>query len=232
MEKIKYYSDKELYGVHEMIDDIQRHGLLAGYEYNQALDIYIITAWTGRGCWKMMRTVSGYKPTIMPNRTSILHHNTERHIAVETIIKEYEQFIQTEKEKEMKNEQKFTRDDLKLGHIIKLRNGKYYSIQMVGKGTLIATDGERDWIYLSSAWDDRLNSICRSGRTYPAISYDETKDIVEVYGYVQGCDYYARESGYIGPNHRPLLWYRQEAKKMTVEEIEKILGYKVEIVSD
>ncbi len=29
-----------------------------------------------------------------------------------------------------------------------------------------------------------------------------------------------------------LLWVREEAKKMTVEEIEKILGYKVEIVSN
>lgn len=231
MEKIKYYSDKELYGVYEMIDDIQRHGLLADYEYNQALDMYIITAWTGRG-WKMMRTVSGYKPTIMPNRTSILHHNTERHIAVETIIKEYEQFIQKEKEKEMKNEQKFTKDDLKPGYVIKLRNGKYYIIWIVGKETLIATDGNLDWQYLSNGWDDRLNSTYRGGKTYPAITYDKTKDIVEVYGYVQGGEYYARGSGEISSCHRPLIWSRQEAKKMTVEEIEKVLGYKVEIVSD
>lgn len=31
---------------------------------------------------------------------------------------------------------------------------------------------------------------------------------------------------------RQLLWKRQVPKKMTVEEIEKILGYKIEIVSD
>ena len=232
MEKIKYYSDKELYGVHEMIDDIQRHGLLADYEYNQALDIYIITAWTGRG-WKMMRTVSGYKPTIIPNRTSILHHNTERHIAVETIIKEYEQFIQKEKEKEMKNEQKFTRDDLKPGYVIKLRDGTYLSIQMVGKETLIATAGmgDLDWKYLSNGWDERLNSAYRGGKTFPAITYDKTKDIVAVYGYVQGTANYSR-CGEISSSSRPLLWSRQEAKKMTVEEIENVLGYKVEIVSD
>ena len=232
MEKIKYYNDKELYGIKEMIDDIQKHGVLADYEYIRALDIYVITAWTGG--WKMMRTVSGYKPTIMPNRTSILAHNTERHVAVETIIKEYERFMQKEREQEMKNnKQKFTRDDLKPGYIIMLRNGTLLSIQMVGKETLIATAGMDDpnWRYLSNGWDSQLNSTERGGKTFPSIVYDKTKDIVAVYGYVQGTINYSR-CGEISSCHRPLLWSRYEAKKMTVEEIEKALGYKVEIVSD
>ena len=172
--------------------------------------------------------------TVMPDDVELMYlsHDTVRLLTINAIINYFDE-KEREKEYEMKNnEQKFTRDDLKLGHIIKLRNGKCYSIQMVGKETLIATDGDRDWEYLSRGWDNQLYSTCRGGKTYPAITYDKTKDIVEVYGYVQGTDYYARESGCISPDHRPLLWSRQEAKKMTVEEIEKVLGYKVEIVSD
>ena len=225
---------EELYGITDMIKDIQKHGLLAEYEYIQDAHVYTIIAYTG--IWYTTRMVSEYRPFSDPNRTSILAHNTERHVAVETIIKEYEHFMQKEKEKEMKSartEQKFTRDDLKPGYIIMLRNGTLLSIQMVGKETLIATAGMDDpnWRYLSNGWDSQLNSTERGGKTFPSIVYDKTKDIVAVYGYVQGTINYSR-CGEISSCHRPLLWSRYEAKKMTVEEIEKALGYKVEIVSD
>ena len=223
----------ELYSITDMEKDLRKHGLVMECEYLRDARVYTIMAHAG--IWHATRMISEYTPFSGANTLSIKQHNEERHIAVETIIKEYEHYIQKEKEKEMKNarsEQKFTKDDLKPGYVIKLRNGKYYIIWIVGKETLIATDGNLDWQYLSSAWDDRLDSICRSGKAYPAITHDKMRDIVEVYGYVQGGEYYARGSGEISPDHRPLLWSRQEAKKMTVEEIEKALGYKVEIVSD
>lgn len=137
-----------------------------------------------------------------------------------------------EKEYEMKNsKQKFTRDDLKPGYVVQLRDKTYHVVAMAGNETLIVTNGTTEWKYLSNGWDNSLNSTFRGGRTYPAITYDKTKDIVAVYGFVQGTENYAH-CGYLSPDHRPLLWSRQEAKKMTVEEIEKELGYKVEIVSD
>lgn len=127
--------------------------------------------------------------------------------------------------------QTFTRDDLKPGYIIKLRDGTFHSIQMVGRETLIATDGHSKWGYLTRCWDIRMNSTDHGGKTFPHVTYDKLKDIVAVYGYIQGSENYAH-CGWISSDNRPLLWSRQEAKKMTVEEIEKALGYKVEIVSE
>lgn len=136
------------------------------------------------------------------------------------------------KEHEMKNnKQTFTRDDLKPGYVVKLRDDTCHIIAVAGNETLIVTNGTSEWKYLSSGWDYSLNSTIREGRPYPALTYDSSKDIVAVYGYVQGTENYTH-AGYISSNHRPILWSRQEAKKMTVEEIEKELGYKVEIVSD
>lgn len=172
-----------------------------------------------------------WEVSAVDGKTSNLARDIIRKMIIENIINF---FIEKEREKEQKmknNEQKFTRDDLKPGHIIKLRNGKYYSIQMAGNETRIATDGVSDWKYLTQGWNMYLDSTTHGGRTYPAITYDKTKDIMAVYGHVQGTENYA-QCGYISPDHRPRLWYRQEAKKMTVEEIEKELGYKVEIVSD
>ena len=160
-----------------------------------------------------------------------LSHDTIRLMTVNAIINYFEQ-KEREKEHEMKNnKQTFTRDDLKPGYIIKLRNGIFRTIQMVGRETLIATDGISNWEYLSRGWDIDMDSTDRGGKTFPHVTYDKTKDIVAVYGYVQGTEYYAH-CGYLSSDHRPLLWSRQEVKKMTVEEIEKELGYKVEIVSD
>lgn len=48
-----------------------------------------------------------------------------------------------------------------------------------------------------------------------------------VYGYTSNKDMLANEIGW-----RNIIWARPEAKKLTVEEIEKLLGYPVEIISE
>lgn len=56
-------------------------------------------------------------------------------------------------------------------------------------------------------------------------------DIVEIRG---GSIFNPRSILYLMENkfdQLPLLWKRETAKKMTIEEIEKILGYKVDIVN-
>lgn len=118
----------------------------------------------------------------------------------------------------MKNK-KFTKDDLKVGYIVVCDEGTYM-VNMVMRGereNLIAVDQECKWIDLK---DDLTHDlICPS-------QGDLT--ITSVYGYCT----FGFKSCAISTDDRPLLWKREEpAKKMTVEEIEKELGYKVEIVS-
>ena len=209
----------------DMVQKLVEHeiNVKVSREYDQ--DIWKIHAQKGdnSGVW----TVSADNV-----ETAYLSHDTIQLMTVSAIIKYFEQ-KEREKEHEMKNnKQTFTRDDLKPGYVVQLRNGTFRSVQMVGRETLIVTDGVLEWGYLSRGWDIDMDSTDRGGKTFPAITYDKTKDIVAVYGYVQGTEYYARECGSISSDHRPLLWSRQEVKKMTVEEIEKELGYKVEIVSD
>lgn len=119
---------------------------------------------------------------------------------------------------------KFTKDDIKAGYIVKMRDGSLNMVTVDGDDDLITVDENRDWMrirdYDNDLRDTGKGSIFKTG---PNPKYD----IVEVYG---GC-YSRGESLKISTEDRDLLWKREEAKKMTVEEIEKELGYKIEIVS-
>lgn len=58
---------------------------------------------------------------------------------------------------------------------------------------------------------------------------DSVKDVIKIYGYAN----YGSNSRDLYIENRPLIWERQEeVKKMTVSEICKELGYKVEIVAE
>ena len=116
---------------------------------------------------------------------------------------------------------KFTINDIKSGYIVKLRNGVFmYTLRVnQDKFTKIITNGRDDWMYLSR-YDYDLK--CDGDRRF--------LDIMEVYGLIEGTNNYAR-CGFLDNNHRPLLWKRSEPVKMTVEEINKKLGYEVEIVA-
>ena len=120
----------------------------------------------------------------------------------------------------------FTRNDIKPGYAVKLRNGEVRVAMPVGtQNTLILTNGhKRDWDYLSR-WAMGLtrNWIDSEGTN------NDDYDIMEVYGCITGTDNYNR-CGELTTDHRKLLWSRVETKKMTVAEISKELGYPVEIV--
>lgn len=120
----------------------------------------------------------------------------------------------------MKNK-KFTKNDLKVGYVLEQRNGVMVMVmdtRNVGRA-YVEEDGSM-WIEESKYGDDLVYKS-------PYVGSLPELDIVAVYGF---CDNprYSREASTRG---RELLWDREEAKKMTVEEIEKELGYKIEIVS-
>lgn len=113
----------------------------------------------------------------------------------------------------MENE-KFTKADIKVGYVVKHRNGTLSMAMLVGEEIeprLIDTLGGYTYMFN----EDLTN--------YGS----DTWDIVEVYGYASNCGWAIK----ISTEYRTLLWKREEVKKMTVEEIEKELGYKIEIVS-
>lgn len=121
----------------------------------------------------------------------------------------------------------YTRNDIKPGYAVKLRNGEVRVAMPVGTlNTLILTKGHLDkWTYLSS-WKIDLK-FSESAMNYHESASDF--DIMEVYSCITGTDNYNR-CGDVTTDHRKLLWSRVEAKKMTVAEISKELGYPVEIV--
>lgn len=125
-----------------------------------------------------------------------------------------------------RNETNFTRVDLKPCYLVKTRDGRYWMVFLVDEGIMILTNGFDRWEYLSS-WD--------MGLSHSKSSYDSDAhnlDIMEVYGHVTGSENYPA-CGYISTDNRPLLWSREsERVEMTLEEIEKKLGYKVKIVSE
>ena len=125
-----------------------------------------------------------------------------------------------------RNETNFTRFDLKPCYLVKTRDGRYWMVFLVDKGTMILTNGVDRWEYLSS-WD--------MGLSHSKSSYDPNfheLDIMEVYGQVAGTGNYTC-CGYISPDNRPLLWSREpERVEMTLEEIEEKLGYKIKVVSE
>lgn len=115
---------------------------------------------------------------------------------------------------------KFTKDDLKVGYVVKMANSdKLYMVAVNSRGEMGFVNANQGWMrfcdYTYTLEDKDPNSL----------SGDWT--IVAVYGYSR----HIITAYTFDTHHRELLWKREEAKKMTVEEIEKELGYKIEIVS-
>lgn len=107
----------------------------------------------------------------------------------------------------------FTKADLKDGMVVEYRNGVR---RMVLDDKLIGYDGH---LPMNSLRDD----LC-----YDAVSVVKSQyDVVKVYK--SSANIF---NSYFEDYYLTLIWERpKSAKKMTVEEIEKELGYKVEIIS-
>lgn len=129
---------------------------------------------------------------------------------------------------------KFTKDDLLPGYVVKLGNGQYRVVTGVGKlGTYVLIGADGDWEYLSH-WNNNLNAneyILVNPHKKQGREFLKSFDIVEVYGFVTNSQYYnfANQISCIG---RDLLWTRTPTVKMTVSEIEEKLGHKVEIIAE
>lgn len=123
-----------------------------------------------------------------------------------------------EGENEMKKE--FTNDDLKAGMYVELKNG--VEGILIPCKSCIAPNGEKLIVVSSFGYD---------GRECVARLYVEGKThygIVKVYDLNEGngCDF-------CSSINRELLWkYEEPKKEMTVEQIEKELGYKIKIVGE
>lgn len=113
---------------------------------------------------------------------------------------------------------KFTKDDLKVGYVAEAANQSMFMVMSNDKNHLCLVNDEGYFIPLDSL-DDEMHD------PNPIGPYDYS--VLAVYGYAHRFSY----SRDISTRNRSLLWKREEVKKMTVEEIEKELGYKIDIVS-
>ena len=134
-------------------------------------------------------------------------------------------------------EKTFTKKDLRSGYVVEFKNGFRRLVTRSGMFTQILTNPETgEWNYLQSGWrddltacDDRYRAMCSSECTSPKL-YPKEYDIVKVWGLIKSTDNYHNVFT-TNTASRDLLWERKpEAKKLTVDEISKLLGYKVEVV--
>lgn len=108
------------------------------------------------------------------------------------------------------------KEDLKVGYVVKIRCGELYMVMPIDKPREIILARYNGWGNLANYNDDLTHQA------------KQKFDIVKVYGLTS----YETEPLEFELKNRPLLWERKETKKMTIAEIEDILGYKIEIVSE
>lgn len=122
-----------------------------------------------------------------------------------------------------------TKSDLRTGMIVTTRKGKEYvfvkgfivddeyTMKSCEDGILV--NGQTPSWTKMTHYDDELKA---------GIGY-ESLDIMKVE--ISNHPYAFTNIPY-NKKHRKLVWERKEPKKMTVAEIEAILGYKIEVVSE
>lgn len=94
---------------------------------------------------------------------------------------------------------KFTKDDLKVGYVVRTRNGKLYMVMpSTGSGTVIV-DNNCHWMPLNDYYPDlSVGSECN----------DDDFDIVEVYD----SNMYGAYAMRLSTDYRVLLWEREPEK--------------------
>lgn len=119
------------------------------------------------------------------------------------------------------------KEDLKSGYVVQLRDGALYMVARVGDFTKILVT-PYNWVYLNLEYDNELK--CTKKHRTPTGNYQKGRDIVKVYGLIQGTQHYTEMFLQLSTANRELLWEGNNEKEMTLEEIEAELGYKVKIV--
>ena len=109
-------------------------------------------------------------------------------------------------------ENKFTKEDIRVGYLVEIESGEYRELFVVTmwEEKIIFTNG--DVWHRWSSFDENLCS--------------KHAKITKVFGWTT----YAEQMWYNSADGRPLIWERKEPVKITKKEIEKILGYEIEIV--
>ena len=107
----------------------------------------------------------------------------------------------------------FTKDDLKVGYLVKLRNEQIAHV--------VNTQEKGLGLNFENAWDTL--------RDYSNDLTNETAsgfDVDEVYGLTKE----GMNAHMFTVSGRKLLWKREEVKEMTIEDIQKALGHKIKVV--
>ena len=106
--------------------------------------------------------------------------------------------------------------------LVKLRNNKLYYVGMTKRGKLVFADPKNTTFYyeLDSYSDDLVYNDGFYGF--------EKHDVMAIYGLSK----YNYGTIDVSIDGRELLWQREAPKKMTVRDIQNILGYVVEIVEE
>lgn len=106
-------------------------------------------------------------------------------------------------------------DYLKYGYVVKFENGEFAMFMPSQKGDCFNLEDDGCCYYFED-FDDKEN-----------LKVEDDNCVIKIYGYTK----FGSNSRKLTIGNRPLIWERQEeVKKMTVSEICKELGYKVEIV--
>lgn len=109
------------------------------------------------------------------------------------------------------------KEDLKIGMVVEDREGGLFMLMPHNNVDYdLVLSNRNSWIKFKNFNNDLTHSKF------------EDLDIMKVYGFTN----YPVHTTIISTDNRKLLWKREEAKKMTVAEIENILGYKIEVVSE
>ena len=108
--------------------------------------------------------------------------------------------------------------DIKSGYVVVTRGGERLIVTRTNQDYFTKCFGNRDGYVYADCYDENL---CHNGT--------KVFDIVKVYGLSNDP---GRALCITDLSTRPLLWERPKPKKLTFEQIEKLLGYPIEIVSE
>ena len=127
----------------------------------------------------------------------------------------------------------FKKSSMYAGMVVQLRNGEKRVVVPSGEGLLLVGDPRPVPVQFSpnapARVVDRLADYM-DGLTYSRFTVNDTgKDIVKIWDRIPYCGY-VNDAFTTNTAHRKLLWERDDTKRMTLEEIGKVLGHKVEVV--
>lgn len=120
-----------------------------------------------------------------------------------------------------------TMKDIKSGYVVELRNGSRYIAIRVHQNEFIKGFVNKTDAVSSEAYDETLHYV--DALKCPKKCRFDDRDIVKIWGLADEPSFALNISDV---TRRPLLWERPPVKKMTITEIEKALGYSIDIVEE